>query len=498
MDMPRTPPSTSSDGWQRTERVWRMILVGWRRFVRLCQQFAVLWGRFEHWWQRFSGYLLLTGGVVAASGWLTVSVSRDPLSRAWTGGVWAVILGALLVLMGMMGLYAQHALRAGMIGLYGLLFLFGGTVLLIAGAGVVDLVLLPKLFAAVSKVPSLTAQLQNVVNGASQGINTATNSVTSGGIGACNAVGSFFGAGSCSSAPPPTSPVPSVTIPPVNGPTLVNGLLGLMGLPTLAALGGLGLALLSGAFLAPGCLALAAALLWAGFHPRWPMLALMGVSVLSLLTLLGLKLPLIGASGGVLFYVAVAGFGALLSFPGRWRLALPDHLLPTAQLAGLAHGTLALGHSAVHAVQSAPGIGHDVQHDDQPAQSAEPTLSPQMAHVAQTSQAQTAQIAPTAQPPGPMDSLEPMETTQLAQPVQTTQAAPVTESTDDLPGEATVIATVHRPVGRPSRASSGEGSGYSEVQESQPRPQGQQGQQGEQGSDASAQNADTNMGNSGR
>lgn len=349
MDTPRTNPSApvvGQDGRKRAEHVWRATLLYWQRFVQFCHHVADLWGRFERWWQRFSGYLLLIGGALAAFGWLTVSVSRDPLSSAWTSGVWAVIVGACLIVMGMMGLYAQHALRAGMIGLYGLLFLFGGTVLLIAGAGVVDLVLLPKLFAAVSKVPNLTAQLQNVVNGASQGINTASNSVTSGSISACNAVGNFFGAGNCTSSPPPSSPVPSVTIPPVNGPTLVNGLLGLMGLPTLAALGGLGLALLSGAFLAPGCLVLAAALLWAGFRPRWPMLAVMGVSVLSLLSLLGLRLPLIGASGGVLFYFAVAGFGALLSFPGRWRITLP-----VAQIAGLAHGAEAMGLAAIHAAQ---------------------------------------------------------------------------------------------------------------------------------------------------
>jgi hypothetical protein len=332
------------------ETWWHTGQQGWQRIVGSWQRFQRFWHRFQQLWQRGSGFLLLGGGVAATVGWLTASLNQNPLSGAWTGAVWTVIVGAILILMGMMGLYAQHALRAGMVGMYGLLFLFGGTLLLIVGAGVVDLIILPKLFQAVSQVPNLTAQLQGVLNTSAQGVNSATNTVTNGGSNACNAVANFFGAGNCSSTPPPSSPVPTVTLPQLNGPTLVNGLLGVMGLPTLAAIGGLGLSLLSGAFLAPGCLVLAAALLWAGFRPRWPMLGLMATAVLSLLSQFGLKVPVVGHSGGVLFFLAVAVFGALLSFPGRWHLALPEHLL-TFQVAGLAREAEALGQAAYQAVR---------------------------------------------------------------------------------------------------------------------------------------------------
>src|SRR5579862_9864573 len=175
----RDDPMSSTEGsrattwWQRTQQGWQRVQVGWRHVQQFWQQFSRLW-------QRGSGLLLLIGGALATGGWLTASINQNPLSGVWTGAVWAVIVGAVLILMGMMGLYTQHALHAGMIGLYGLLFLFGGTLLLAVGAGVVDLVILPRLFKAVSQVPNLTAQLQNVVNSASQDVNTATSTVTNG------------------------------------------------------------------------------------------------------------------------------------------------------------------------------------------------------------------------------------------------------------------------------------------------------------------------------
>ncbi len=344
---------TSSD-MRQMEPWWRTGQQGWQRVVGAWQRFQQLWRRVEQLWQRSAGVLLLAGGVLATVGWLTASITQNPLSGAWTSGVWEVIVGAVLVLLGMMGLYAQHMLRAGMVGLYGLLFLFGGTLLLIVGAAAVDLILLPKLFQAISHAPDLTSQVQNVVNGAQQ----AANTVSTGGSTACNAVANFFGAGNCTSSPS-QSTVPSVTIPPLNGATFFNGLLSLMGLPTLAGLGSLGLSLLSGAFLAPGCLILAVSLLWAGFRPRWAMLGLMGAALLSLASQFGLKVPFVGHSGGVLFFLAVAIFGALLSFPGRWRIRLPDQL----RVAGLAHEVGALGQAAFHAVQAIPGTPRQTKAD---------------------------------------------------------------------------------------------------------------------------------------
>ena len=223
-----------------------------------------------------------------------------------------VVIGALLIVVGMGGLYIQHVLRAGTAGWVGFIVLAVGALALAAGATTIDVFLLPTLFKLVNQIPNVGAQIQSAYNQVQQGVNTVTSTTVNTGSNACNTVAGVFGQ-SCGSTTAPA--VPSATVPVSDAPTFVNDLLVLLGFPSLATLGIWGLSFLSGASLAPGCLLLSLVFLFAGLRPRS---ALVLVAVCAVLNLGGqflLPFAFLRHLSGLLLFLSMAWLGVRLWFP---------------------------------------------------------------------------------------------------------------------------------------------------------------------------------------
>ncbi|GCE13384.1 hypothetical protein [Tengunoibacter tsumagoiensis] len=281
---------------------------------------------------RVTGLLICVGGVLSTVGWLLAAVHTDPLSPTWSVAVWLVISGVIFLVFGFLALYAQYMLRIGSVGQFGLLVFLLGALVLIAGTCAVDLFILPWLFKVVSQLPDLAPQLQGMYNTVQNGTNTAastvingtntaTSTVTNGTTSACNTVTQnlpFGGSSlSCPSASSPT--VPSGSVPSVTVPT-ISSLLASIGLPPLPLLGTLGLMLMSGALLAPGCLLLGLIFLVADVRPRSALLLMICCALLNLLGQFFLHIPFLGQLSGVILFISLAWLGFALWAPGKLKL----------------------------------------------------------------------------------------------------------------------------------------------------------------------------------
>src|ERR1043166_8375085 len=91
---------------------------------------------------RVSGILLFLGGFIATGGYLAALWNSSPLAVTWTPSSWAVILGVLVLVAGMLGLYLQYLLRPGIFGRAGAMMLMLGTLVLITGAAPLDIFIL--------------------------------------------------------------------------------------------------------------------------------------------------------------------------------------------------------------------------------------------------------------------------------------------------------------------------------------------------------------------
>ena len=79
---------------------------------------------------RFSGVVLLIGGVLAIAGQLLL-ITADPGTPFWIPGSWLALAGTLLVVLGLPGLYFKQADRAGLLGLIGFVLSFVGFLFLV-------------------------------------------------------------------------------------------------------------------------------------------------------------------------------------------------------------------------------------------------------------------------------------------------------------------------------------------------------------------------------
>ena len=79
---------------------------------------------------RFSGGVLLIGGVLAIAGQLML-ISADPGTSLWIPGTWLALAGTLLVVLGLPGLYFKQVDRAGLLGMVGFVISFVGFLFLV-------------------------------------------------------------------------------------------------------------------------------------------------------------------------------------------------------------------------------------------------------------------------------------------------------------------------------------------------------------------------------
>lgn len=258
---------------------------------------------------RVSGILLFLGGLIAAGGYMVASLNPSPLAPTWVPSSWIVILGVLVLVAGMLGLYLQYLLRPGIIGRFGVMMLMLGTLVLVTGAATLDIFILPWMFKLIGELSGLNGQMQTVINQAMSGINSATSSLGNTMGNGCKLTGQI-----CNSTSVPS--IPHAAFPSINSPSLVNKLLSGIGLASLDTLKFCGLAFLSGLPLSLGCLLLSLTFLRAGLKSRMALLILICCACLNLATLL----PILG----ILFPSLLGGLLANLSSFYLSHLSLLD------------------------------------------------------------------------------------------------------------------------------------------------------------------------------
>ncbi len=277
--------------------------------------------------QQATGIVICLGGLCATSGWVLSTLRPDPLGPTWSLGVWLVIIGSLLLVLGILALLSQHILRIGMIGQYGIIIFLLGAIIVVAGAFAIDLFVLPWMAKLFAEFPNLGSVLQSGYNSAQNGVNTATNQTASTGSTICNTIANPFGGGNPCPTNPPANVVPNQQVPSLG----VNDLLAKIGLPSVSALGTLGLVFLSGAPLAPGCLLMSAVFLMAGVRPRSALLLVMLAAFLNLGGQFVLHVTFLGPFLGVLLFLSLAWLGFSLWSP--WKLSLFDKILAPERIA---------------------------------------------------------------------------------------------------------------------------------------------------------------------
>ncbi|MEO7020998.1 MAG: hypothetical protein ABI234_12660 [Ktedonobacteraceae bacterium] len=275
--------------------------------------------------QRGTGIVICLGGLCATVGWLLSTLRPDPLGPTWSLGVWLVIVGSLLLVLGILALLSQHILRIGMVGRYGLIIFLLGAMIVIAGAFAVDLFILPWMAKLFTQFPNLGSVLQNGYNTAQNGVNSTTNQVTNTGSSVCNTISNPFGGSNSCSTSAATNVVPNQQVPSLG----VNDLLAKIGLPSISALGTLGLVFLSGAPLAPGCLLVGAVLLMAGVRPRSALLLVMFAAFINLGGQFLLHIAFLGPFLGVLLFLSLAWLGFSLWSP--WKFSVFGSILSSEE-----------------------------------------------------------------------------------------------------------------------------------------------------------------------
>jgi hypothetical protein len=252
---------------------------------------------------RLSGILLFLGGLIATGGYLVALLYPSPLAMTWVPASWTVILGVLILVTGMLGLYLQYILRPGLFGRTGAMMLMLGTLVVVTGAATLDIFILPWMFKLIGEISGLNGQMQTSINHALSGLNSATSSLGNTLGSACKNAQNTQVSQMCSSTSSPS--IPHMNLPSINGQSTVNKLLSEIGLAQLDTLKIWGLAFLSGAPLALGCLLLGLTFLHAGLKSRKALLILICCAFLNLgstLPILGILFP--GLLGGLLVHLS--------------------------------------------------------------------------------------------------------------------------------------------------------------------------------------------------
>jgi hypothetical protein len=91
----------------------------------------------------FSGIGLLLGGLLALIGTLIQGVNANPLGPAWVPTTALVLIGEMLILAGLPGMYARQAYQAGTLGLVGFILFFLSGLMQGVGGSVINLFFLP-------------------------------------------------------------------------------------------------------------------------------------------------------------------------------------------------------------------------------------------------------------------------------------------------------------------------------------------------------------------
>ncbi len=296
------------DGIRRVQMVLETIETFLKKVARLVQ--------------RATGLIICVGGICAIVGWLLATLHPDPLGPTWSLSIWLVIIGVFMLLLGILALFTQNILRIGALGMYSVIIFLLGALVLMAGAFAVNLFILPWMAKLFAQFPDLGTILQGGYNAVQHGINSSTSTIVNAGSAACNAIANPFGGGNPCSTSSTTTVVPSQQLPSLS----VDDLLKQIGLPSIATLGTLGLAFLSGAPLAPGCLLLGIVFLFAGVRPRSSLLLLIIAALLNLGGQFLLHLTFLGPFLGILLYLSLAWFGFTLWSP--WKFSLLERVLP--------------------------------------------------------------------------------------------------------------------------------------------------------------------------
>ncbi len=317
-------------------------MVSLRLFFRsLRQSYSLLHRSFYAFSQaslRISGISLFLGGLIATGGYGVTLLHSSPQAPTWVLSNWIVILGVLVLVAGMLGLYLQYLLHPGIIGRLGIMMLLLGTLVMVTGVVTINIYFLPWMFKLMGELSGLNGQVQTAINQALSGINSATSSIGNVMDNGCKLAGQACG----------STLIPSlahVTLPSINNESLVNKLLSEVGLASLDTLEICGLALLSGTPLSLGCLLLSLTFLRAELKSRLALFILICCASLNLATLLpilGILFPsLLGgllanlssfffshlsffdSFSGILLFLSLAWLGFTLWWPWKLQIRLP-------------------------------------------------------------------------------------------------------------------------------------------------------------------------------
>lgn len=282
---------------------------------------------------RLSGILLFLGGLIATGGCLEASLKPSPLAVTWVPSSWIVILGVLLLLAGMFGLYFQYILHPGIIGILGAMMLMIGAMIVVTGIASLDIFILPWIF-KLGEILGQNDQIQTIIKQAMLGMNNATSTIGSSlGSGCQNSLAALIGQ-NCSSTMSASSILPAT-----NSQPTINSSLSAVGIAPLDTLNMWGLTFLSGAPLALGCLLLGLTFLRAELKSRKALLLLISCASFNLASTLPILCTLFpGLLGGllvnpssffvshlyfltffsgVLLFLSIAGLGFTLWYPQR-------------------------------------------------------------------------------------------------------------------------------------------------------------------------------------
>ena len=201
---------------------------------------------FLNWKLRFSAVLMMLGSLVAASGEIVNTQSKDVFSFPWFLSLGLLITGTFILLIGL-PTFASVSDRINGWSFVGTTLLLLGGYLLIIGTAVLDWILLPFLL-------HLANTIASTINGPATATQNELNKIVS----TLNGLGGPI----IQKLFPGSIPhIPSAHIPLVNGTVLVNNALVQLHLPTIETLEWWGHFSLSGGTLLLGCLILGLALL---------------------------------------------------------------------------------------------------------------------------------------------------------------------------------------------------------------------------------------------